>query len=139
MHARITTAAITAGLLLTLVGCSADTTPEAKPSSPPSLTAEQRASIRAAAGLPDPTPEQEAAFVAALEAIDKDIVHGKADKAASRGLSQCQTIHDWPKDQAKQVDLATRRFTSPTHPEGRTPATAEKINKAAHKHLCPDF
>ncbi|MFF2405738.1 DUF732 domain-containing protein [Streptomyces sp. NPDC058092] len=140
MRTRTTTAAlIAAGLLATLTACSSSDDTADKPSTPPTLSAEQRASARAAAGLPDPTPEQEAAFVAALDAIDKDIAHGKADKAASRGRSQCQTIHDWPKDEAKQVDLATRRFTSPTHPEGRTQATAEKINAAAHKHLCPDF
>ncbi|MFH8668819.1 hypothetical protein ACH4F3_28620 [Streptomyces anulatus] len=139
MRTRTTAAAlITAGLLLTLTACGEDDA-AAKPSAPPSLTDQQRSSARAAAGMPDPTPEQEAAFVAALNAIDKDIVHDKADKAASRGRSQCQTIHDWPKDEAKQIDLATRRFTSPTHPEGRTPAVAKKINEAAHHNLCPDF
>ncbi|WP_406143279.1 hypothetical protein [Streptomyces anulatus] len=138
MRTRTTAALIAAGLLLALTACGEDDT-AAKPSAPPSLTEQQRSSARAAAGLPDPTPEQEAAFVAALNAIDKDIVHDKADKAASRGRSQCQTIHDWPKDEAKQIDLATRRFTSPTHPEGRTLAVAKKINEAAHHNLCPDF
>ncbi|WP_405549714.1 hypothetical protein [Streptomyces microflavus] len=138
MRTRTTAALIAATLLLTLTACGEDDT-AAKPSAPPSLTAEERASVLAAAGLPDTTPEQESAFVAALDKIDKDIAHGKADKAASRGRSQCQTIHDWPKDEAKQIDLATRRFTSPTHPEGRTPAVAKKINQAAHHHLCPNF
>ncbi|MFD8581522.1 DUF732 domain-containing protein [Streptomyces californicus] len=137
MRTRTTTAALlAAALLLTLTACTEDDT-AAKPRTLPTLTDEQRSSARAAAGLPDPTPEQEAAFVAALDAIDKDIAHGKADKAASRGRSQCQTIHDWPKDEAKQVSLAAQRFTSPTHPEGRTPETAAKINAAARTHLCP--
>ncbi|MEV6079675.1 hypothetical protein AB0L80_31870 [Streptomyces sp. NPDC052069] len=139
MRTRTTAVALIAtSLLTTLTACGGDDT-AAKPSAPPSLTDQQRSSARAAAGLPDPTPEQEAAFVAALDAIDKDIAHGKADKAASRGRSQCQTIHDWPKDEAKQIDLATQRFTSPTHPEGRTSAVAKKINEAAHHNLCPDF
>lgn len=140
MRIRTTAAAlIAAGLLATLTACSSDTSTEAKPSAPPSLTAEQRAAALAAAGIPDTTPEQEAAFVTDLNKIDLDIAHGKADKAASRGRSQCQTIHDWPKDEAKQADLARQRFTSPTHPEGRTLEVATKINAAAHKHLCPDF
>ncbi|MFE9912759.1 hypothetical protein [Streptomyces clavifer] len=139
MCTRTTSAVIAAGLLLaTLTACGGNST-ESKPSSPPSLTAEQRASVYAATGLPDTTPEQEAAFVAALDSIDKDIAHGKADKAAGRGRSQCQTIHNWPDDMEKQVDLAAQRFTSPTHPEGRTPETAAKINAAAHAHLCPAF
>ncbi|MFJ8844332.1 hypothetical protein ACIRFF_15670 [Streptomyces cyaneofuscatus] len=138
MRTRTTAALIAATLLLTLTACGEDDT-AAKPSTPPTLTDEQRSSARAAAGLPDPTPEQEAAFVAALDAIDKDIAHGKADKASSRGRSQCQTIHENPKDEAKQVDFATKRFTSPTHPEGRTPDVAKKINQAAHHHLCPNF
>ncbi|MFC9247763.1 hypothetical protein ACFT7S_28255 [Streptomyces sp. NPDC057136] len=136
---RTTTALITVSLLATLTACSGESPTEAKPSAPPSLTAEQRASVLAAAGIPATTPEQEAAFVAELNTIDRDIAHGKADKAASRGRTQCQTIHNWPKDEAKQAALARQRFTSPTHPEGRTLATAQKINAAAHKHLCPDF
>ena len=139
MSNRTTTAALIAACLLaTLTACSGDDT-DAKSSAPPSLTAEQRASILAKAGIPETTPEQEAAFVDALNAIDTDIAHGKADKAASRGRNQCQTIHDWPKDEDKQADTAARRFTSPTHPEGRTPEVAKKINAAAHEHLCPDF
>ncbi|MFS0697795.1 hypothetical protein [Streptomyces nitrosporeus] len=137
MRTRTTAALITAGLLA-LTACTDDDT-AAKPSAPPSLTAEQRASALAAAGLPQTTPEQEAAFVAALDAIDTDIAHGKADKAASRGRSQCQTIHENPDDTAKQIEFAGKRFTSPTHPEGRTPDIAKKINSAAHEHLCPDF
>ncbi|MFE3475696.1 hypothetical protein ACFXOI_29440 [Streptomyces bacillaris] len=144
MRTRTTTALTAAALLATLTACGTtpdEVTPAAGPkvSTSPTLTDEQRASIRAAAGIPDTTPDQEAAFVAALNAIDKDIAHGKPDKAASRGRSQCQTIHDWPKDESKQIDTATRRFTSPTHPEGRTLEVAKKINEAAHHHLCPDF
>lgn len=140
MRTRTTVAAlIAAGLLATLTACSGESATESKPSAPPPLTAEQRASALAAAGIPDTTPAQEAAFVTDLNKIDPDIVHGKSDKAASRGRTQCQTIHNWPKDETKQADLAQQRFTSPTHPEGRTPDVAKKINAAAHKHLCPDF
>ncbi|WP_031087057.1 DUF732 domain-containing protein [Streptomyces sp. NRRL WC-3549] len=139
MHTRTTTAVVAAVLLLaTLTACGGDTS-DGGPGGTPTLSEEQGAEARAANGLPDTTPEQEAAFVAALDSIDKDIAHGEADKAISRGRSQCQSIHDWPDDETKQVEQARQRFTSPTHPEGRSPQTAERINAAAHAHLCPDF
>lgn len=116
-----------------------DTSAPAK-SSAPELTDEQRASIRADAGLP-PTPDAAdwAAYIKALDAIDPDIVHGKEDKAVSRGINTCSGFKRYPGDRTKQVNFTKLRFTSPTHPEGRDTATAEKILDAAHKHICPDY
>jgi hypothetical protein len=109
-------------------------------SSAPELTDEQRASIRADAGLP-PTPNAAdwAAYIKALDAIDPDIVHGKEDKAVSRGINTCSAFKRYPGDRPKQVDVTRQRFTSPTSPEGRGTATAEKILDATHKHICPDY
>ncbi|MDX3629033.1 hypothetical protein PV728_01650 [Streptomyces europaeiscabiei] len=109
-------------------------------SSAPELTDEQRASIRADAGLP-PTPNAAdwAAYIKALDAIDPDIVHGKEDKAVSRGINTCSGFKRYPDDRTKQVNFTKQRFTSPTHPEGRDTATAEKILDTAHKHICPDY
>ncbi|HKX69891.1 MAG TPA: hypothetical protein VJM75_01630 [Acidimicrobiales bacterium] len=117
----------------------ADNTAKAT-TSPPELTDEQRASIAADAGLP-PTPNAAdwAAYINALDAIDPDIVHGKEDKAVSRGINTCSSLKRYPGDRTKQVNFTKQRFTSPTHPEGRDTATAAKILDAAHKHICPDY
>jgi hypothetical protein len=109
-------------------------------SSAPELTDEQRASIAADNGLP-PTPNATdwAAYIKALDVIDPDIVHGKEDKAVSRGINTCSGFKRYPDDRTKQVNFTKQRFTSPTHPEGRDTATAEKILDTAHKHICPDY
>jgi hypothetical protein len=109
-------------------------------SSAPELTDEQRASIRADAGLP-PTPGAADwdAYIKALDAIDPDIVHGKEEKAVSRGINTCSGFKRYPGDRTKQVSFTKVRFTSPTHPEGRDTATAEKILDTAHKHICPGY
>lgn len=116
-----------------------DTNAAAK-SSAPELTDEQRDSIRESNGLPPtPNPADWAAYIKALDAIDPDIVHGKEDKAVSRGINTCSGFKRYPDDRTKQVNFTKQRFTSPTHPEGRDTATAEKILDAAHKHICPDY
>lgn len=117
----------------------ADTSAPTK-SSAPALTDEQRASIAADNGLP-PTPKAAdwTAYIKALDAIDPDIVHGKEDKAVSRGINTCSSFKRYPDDRTKQVSITGQRFTSPTHPEGRDTATAEKILDTAHKHICPDY
>lgn len=149
MRTRTTIAATTAAfaaLLLTACGSSDssdDAGSTAKPTptvSAPGLTDAQKDAARAAAGLPPtPAPAQWSAYIKALDAVDTDIVHGKEDKAVSRGISTCSTIKDHAGDTGKQVDMTRKRFTSPTHPEGRDTATATKILDAAHKYICPDF
>lgn len=124
---------------ITLTACGTDTSDSDKPAPTPSeLADEQRASIRAEAGLPDPTDEQQKAFVDALNAIKADIAHGKPDKAVSRGINQCGSIKRGYGD-TKLTELANGRFISPDAPEGHGLDIAKQINAAAHKHLCPDY
>ncbi|MEU3290152.1 MULTISPECIES: hypothetical protein [Streptomyces] len=142
------TAACTALLaLVTAVGLTAcGSSDDATTSSPtpsttqPGLTDEQKAQAREAAGLPPtPQPADWKAYINALDAIDPDIVHGKEDKAVSRGIDTCSTYKRYPDDKAQQVKTTRMRFTSPTHPEGRDAPTAQKILDAAHKHICPTY
>jgi hypothetical protein len=107
---------------------------------PATLSPDALASARAAAGLPPkPDAATAAAFIAALDAIDKDIVHGKEEKALSRGADTCSTYKRYPDDTEKQVDQTNKRWSSPTHPDGHGLTIAKKILAASHKHLCPDF
>lgn len=99
-----------------------------------------REKAREAAGLPpSPAPQPRKAFIDGLNAVDPDIVHGKDDKAISRGITQCQSIKSSPDDRDKLISLANRRFTSPNHPEGHGLAKAEQILDLVHKHICPTF
>ncbi|MFJ8081976.1 hypothetical protein ACIQ6Y_15330 [Streptomyces sp. NPDC096205] len=146
---RIRTAAVatTVVLAFTATACSGDSTDESSASPKASLSAsagelseDQKADIREAAGLPPtPQPAQWAAYIKALNAIDPDIVHGKEDKAVSRGIDTCSTYKRYPGDSAQQLKATRQRFTSPTHPEGRSAETAQLILDAAHKHICPSY
>jgi hypothetical protein len=84
-----------------------------------------------------PKPDQaiEAAYVADLEAIDPDIVHGKPDKAVNRGRNQCLGIAEWPEDQTRLIDRVQKRFTSPSHPHGFGPNKSAQILAVVRKHL----
>ncbi|MET8853489.1 hypothetical protein [Amycolatopsis sp. NPDC004625] len=75
--------------------------------------------------------------MADLEVIDPDIVHGKPDKAVSRGRDQCTSVAQWPDDQAKLVGLAQQRFISPDHPEGFGPEKSTRILAVVRRYLCP--
>lgn len=127
--------------LLALTACaipapSSTTTsaPDAPSSAPAASTA------RSVAGIPPkPDAATQAAYIADLEAIDPDIVHGKADKAMNRGRDQCSTIAGWPGDEAKWLDLAGKRFISPDHPGGFGPEKSARILAAVRKHLCPTY
>ena len=140
-----TAAAITATLLLALTACGGeadvDSKPKATPSAKPSeISQADRDKAREAAGLPaEPKGAQRQAFIDGLNAIDPDIVHGKDDKAISRGIDTCGIFKRFPGDRAKQIDQTNKRWISPTHPEGHGLATAEKILDLAHKHICPRF
>ncbi|OII64602.1 hypothetical protein BJP40_19890 [Streptomyces sp. CC53] len=148
MRTRTTTAAI-ALLLATLTGCSSSSEPEQPAAAPsqapaaeaPSISAEDKAKAREAAGLPPkPDAATRQAFLDALNAIDPRIVDGKDEKAVSRGLNQCSSIKNSPDDKAKLAQLALGRFTVTSRlPEISTPETGAKINDVAHRHLCPDF
>ncbi|MFD5724668.1 hypothetical protein ACFWMT_01015 [Streptomyces sp. NPDC058368] len=144
MNTRTTAVAlIAAGLLaVTLTACDDgdDKAADIKPSEAPTLSAADREAAREAAGLPPkPNAATTAAYVKALDAIDTDIVHGKTEKAVDRGLNTCSSVKSSPNDQAKLIDLTNQRFSSPTHPQGHGPETAEKILSVVRKNLCPDF
>ncbi|MCP8707448.1 hypothetical protein [Streptomyces sp. AC04842] len=141
MRTRTTTAGILAALAITLTACSSTEEPATvdQSSQPPAVSDADKAKIREDLGYPpEPDAATAAAFIKALNAIDTDIVHGKDEKALSRGADTCRTIKDHP-ERAKQIEQTNKRWTSPTHPDGHGLATAEKILDAAHKHLCPDF
>ncbi|WP_156722646.1 hypothetical protein [Streptomyces apocyni] len=141
MRTRITTAAAIAVLAIALVGCSSETDPESAASDIPTLSAEDKAKAREAAGLPpEPDAATTDAYIKALNAISPDIVDGKIDKAVSRGLNQCSSIKSSPDDREKLAQLALDRFTISTRlPDLNTPDTGGKVLDAVHKHLCPDF
>ncbi len=141
MRTRTTTAGVLAALALTLTACSSTEEPTAvdQSSQPPAVSDADKAKIREDLGYPpEPDAATADAFIKALNAIDTDIVHGKDEKALSRGADTCRMIKDHP-ERAKQIEQTNKRWSSPAHPDGHGLATAEKILDAAHKHLCPDF
>jgi hypothetical protein len=143
MRLRATIATVLLGLSLTACSSNesapvaqttvATTTTTANPAAQSAV-----ASAEAEIGIP-PKPDAAGAdaYIAALTAIDPDIVHGKPDKAVSRGRNQCSSIKDSPNDQAKLVRLTNTRFTSPDHPDGFGEAKAGRILEAVRTHLCP--
>ncbi|MEV7730115.1 hypothetical protein AB0P15_36185 [Streptomyces sp. NPDC087917] len=150
MRTHQTIAVLAAAGVLTLTGCSSDSTPATDKASAPSPTASSTpvtpsidpsalAAAASAAGIPpSPAPAQRAAYLAALNKIDPEIVNGKDDKAVSRGLSQCQTMKS-EKDPAKRVASANRRFLGPTHPDGFGTTKSTLIVAAVQVNLCPTY
>lgn len=143
-HTAITLLA-TAGLL-TLTGCSSEPKPDSKPISsqpaaaPAATPSADPDAARAAAGLPpEPKGAQRKAFLDGLNAIDKDIVHGKDDKAISRGIDTCGLVKTFPGDLTKQVEQTNKRWTSPTHPDGHGQVKAAQILAVSQSAICPTF
>lgn len=134
---------IAAGVL-SLVACSSDPEPASEKPAPTaaapaaSKSAAPEAARSNAAIPPSPTPAQRAAYLAALNKIDPEIVNGKDDKAVSRGLDQCQSMKD-EKDPSKRVASADRRFIGPTHPDGFGTAKSALIVAAVQVNLCPTY
>ncbi|GHF77604.1 hypothetical protein GCM10018790_64660 [Kitasatospora xanthocidica] len=91
-------------------------------------------------GLP-PKPDEAttAKYLAALIAIDPEIVGDKPDRAVSRGRDQCSSVAQHPHDTAGLVKLTNQRFTSPKHPEGLGDAKSTRILAAVRAHVCPTF
>ncbi|WAL73567.1 DUF732 domain-containing protein [Kitasatospora sp. YST-16] len=139
---RVRTAAAVL-LLAAATACSSSST-TGTTSAPSSAAASPQQSTAApagagAGGLP-PKPDQATVtkYIAALDAIDKDIVHGKAETAVSRGRDECSSIGQG-KAQDELVKLAIARFTSPDHPQGFGPEKAAKIVQVVHENICPTF
>ncbi|MFE9561747.1 hypothetical protein ACFYM0_11620 [Streptomyces sp. NPDC006487] len=142
--------ALTGAGLLALTGCGSDSDAPApgKTSAPastvPSPAQSGRPSadpsaVRPDSGLPpSPAPAQRAAYLAALNTIDPEIVNGKDDKAVSRGLDQCQSMKG-EKDPAKRVAGANQRFIGPHHPAGFGPVKSALIVAAVQANLCPTY
>ncbi|WP_066359838.1 DUF732 domain-containing protein [Herbidospora mongoliensis] len=123
------------GLLAVVLaaGCGTVTEPAAAPS-------DAIASAEADIGIPPaPDTDTQAKFIAALEAIDPDIVHGDEEKAVDRARNQCSSVKENPDEKAQLVKLTNQRFSSPDHPEGFGTAKATRILTAVRKHICPSF
>lgn len=111
MRTRITVAAITAALAVTLVGCNSsddDSKPKAeatKSSSQPSV--DVGAAEKAAGIPPEPTAAKRAELLRALAAANPDIVKYE-DKAIDAARNQCSALNGG----GSKVDwTASQRFT----------------------------
>ncbi|WP_143231233.1 hypothetical protein [Actinosynnema sp. ALI-1.44] len=113
---------------------AAPASPMSAPATPPPPATTQPVSLAAPTTA---SAAAEQAFINALSAIDRDIVHGKPAKALDRGRNQCQSVAQTPGDEARLLRLAEQRFTSPDHPQGFGPDTAKRILTAVRTHLCP--
>ncbi|MFF5228452.1 hypothetical protein [Dactylosporangium sp. NPDC000521] len=89
---------------------------------------------------PTPGPDAWKAYIAALKAIDPDIVGNKDEKTIiDRGRSQCTSVRETPNDQAKLIELTNRRFTSPSHPNGFGDEKSTKILTVVRQYICPTY
>ncbi|MFD4660846.1 hypothetical protein ACFWP2_35115 [Kitasatospora sp. NPDC058444] len=106
----------------------------------PEASAPAETTAPAVAGIP-PKPDAvtTSAYIAALTAIDPEIVSDKPDRAVSRGRDQCRSVADSPKDTAGLVELTNKRFTSAKHPDGFGPEKSKRILEVVRKHICPTY
>lgn len=149
MNQRTATAVLTvviAAAGLTACGSGKDSQPEAKtpPAAAPSTPAAPETSSKPSAATeapkgkgiqPKPDAATQAKYIAALTAIDPDIVNTKPDTAVDRGRNTCETIAEFPQWDPKQVDLTAQRFTSPNHPDGFGTAGRQDPRRGAHAPL----
>ncbi|MEF3114498.1 hypothetical protein [Streptomyces chrestomyceticus] len=143
MNRRITTAVLTVAIAAaSLTACGNDdsstNSKKAQPTAAPSAPAAPQkplAEAEAKVGIPPkPDAATQTKYIAALNAISPAIVGGKEDRAVSRGRDTCGTVHAFPSDRAKQVNLTKQRFSG-SH-QVTTPE-AEKILATVTAHLCP--
>ncbi|WKK26857.1 DUF732 domain-containing protein [Streptomyces olivoreticuli] len=139
----LTAVAIAAASLTACGGGKSDdsktsaTTPPVATSSVPAAPATPKplASAEAKMGIPPkPDAAAQAKYIAALDAISPAVVNGKPDRAVSRGRDTCGTVHSFPTDHTKQVDITRQRFSGATQ---FTTTQAEQILTAVQTHLCP--
>jgi hypothetical protein len=128
---------VTVALVGALAGCGGgDNDQDTAAASEPAATS-------AAADVPGippaPDAETQTAYIAALRAIDPDIVGDKDPKTiVNRGRDQCSSIPG-NQDEAKLVDLTNKRFTSPDHPDGFGDAKSKRILATVRKYICPSY
>lgn len=131
--------------LAALTGCGSE--PPTAPAPAPTTTkiegpteAQLEAAAIAAGIPPKPDAETRAAYLAALDDINPEIIGDHdPDRIVDRGRDQCRTFTDWPGDRDKQLIFLNTRFSSPEHPEGFGPATATRIEAVIREHLCPTY
>ncbi|MEU8473750.1 hypothetical protein [Streptomyces hygroscopicus] len=130
MPRHFTIVALAAAGLLALTACdSGDDKADDKPNPTPSV---DMSKIQKEAGIPpEPTGAKRAALIAALKAIDPQIVADE-DKAISNARNQCSSLHNG----GKRPDyFAAQRFGNDQHPVSE--ANGKLINAALRKTLCP--
>ncbi|PBC71489.1 hypothetical protein BX265_6097 [Streptomyces sp. TLI_235] len=145
MRTRSLTVVVAAVAVLGLAGCSGSTgsASKADPAAPASAGAPATPAASGAAasaptgpkpappsdaGLPaKPDTDTAAKLVAALKALNPDIVSAGPEKTVEAARKECQAVYNYPKDHAKLVELTGSTFTSATHPQGFGPEVSEKI------------
>ncbi|HEX5541723.1 MAG TPA: hypothetical protein VFX60_09190 [Micromonospora sp.] len=110
-----------------------DEEPSTRPGKQPSSPA------AAARAVPTPDPATRDAYLAALNAIDPEIVHGRPEKAVNRGRDLCTTIQHHPDEQERLVKETRERFTSHRNPGGFGRQKAERILAAVRQYICPTY
>ncbi len=139
VRAPRTLAALAATAALVCTGCATDTDGIAQSvqTTSAALSPSEWASIEVEAGIPpEPDAATVAAYIAELEAIDPDIVHGEPDKAIDRGRNICQSIANGV--EGEQLIASTNmRFISPNHPGGFGQEVAAQIVEHTRSYLCP--
>jgi hypothetical protein len=118
-------------------GRTADPAPPA--AAPPPVTTPAADQAEPYTGLvPTPDAETQAAYLAALAAIDPAIIGDKDPRTlVNRGRDQCGSVAEWPDDEERLIELTNRRFTSPDHPQGFGPEKAARILDAVRTYICP--
>ncbi|CDR10224.1 hypothetical protein [Streptomyces iranensis] len=130
MPRHFTIIAIAAACLLALTACDGDDKADnSKASATPSVDTSK---IEKDLGIPpEPTGAKRTALIAALKAIDPQIVADE-DKAISNARNQCQALHHGGQ---KPDYFAAQRFGNDQHPVSE--ANGKLINAALRKTLCP--
>lgn len=146
MRIRTTTAAVTAILAVSLVGCSSDNGSDSKADTAPSSAPAASSSASAApdtaessdtseadkVALPEPTGDKRTAVIAAIKDVDPKLVQDE-DKAIEKARYQCVNLDGGVSD---TVDSAIQLFSY----DGvtLTDDDARHLNIALRNTLCPE-
>ena len=87
---------------------------------------------------PPPDRATAEAYVADLRRIDPALVgDGDLRELVDRGRDHCVAIRAAADDRARQIELTSRRFTAPGHPEGFGESKAAAILDVVRTRICP--